>query len=299
MSSTHSKPFFVVGSQRSGTTMLRLMLNQHPNIAIPHESGFITVFYPKLAGYGNLAFRQNQEKLLDDICEYHLVKRGQHVPDRAAVLAHPIADFADLIDAIFSEYARSRGKARWGDKTPYYTTDMDVLWRLFPGCRFIHVIRDGRDVALSLRKLEWGSKSIPRLAADWRWKTVLAHKIGAVLGEHYLEIHYEDLVMDPEGKLREVCRFLGEAYSPAMLEYPSTSERIVPRESLKWHRQSVRAPDPTKISEWKYKMSRSDAIIFEQIAGSALEQFGYETLKIPTSLGSKLMNLYYCLIRRW
>ena len=279
--------------------MLRLMLNNHPNLAVPHESGFITVFYRKLAAYGDLGHKENVEKLLKDISQYHLVERGGHIQDTETILSYPIAGYADLVTAIFTVYAKHKGKIRWGDKTPFYTPDLDILWKLFPGCRIVHLVRDGRDTAISLRSISWGSSNIQQLAENWRWKTTLAHKIGSVLDEHYLEIRYEDLVVETENTMRTICTFLREPYCESMLAYHITAGREVPRESIQWHRSSVSAPDSSKIYHWKEKMSLSDRIIFEQIAGEALELFGYERENQPSTLGSRVKNFYYSAIKRW
>jgi hypothetical protein len=297
--SSSPTPFFIVGAQRSGTTMLRLMLNQHPEIVVPFESGFITVFYRKLGKYGELSNAENLRRLLSDIQAYPLVKKGQLIGDPAAVLAHPIHNYADLVRAIFATHAHDKGKQRWGDKTPSYVTDLEVLWALFPGCHIIHMVRDGRDVALSNRSLEWGIRSLPRAAEDWRWKTVLGHKIGTVLGRHYLELRYEELVLRTEYALGSVCDFLRVPYDSRMLAYPETGAREMPKESLDWHRNSVKAPNPSLVYNWKQNMSIADRIIFEQIAGDALDIFGYEREGQPSTLGSRLKNLYYSTLQRW
>ncbi|MFQ5535272.1 MAG: sulfotransferase, partial [Sphingomonadales bacterium] len=207
--------------------------------------------------------------------------------------------FADLIDAIYREYAARFGKVRWGDKTPFYTPDIDILWNLFPGCRIIHLVRDGRDVAVSQRKIGWLSSSIPRLAEDWRWKTTVAHKVGSVLGEDFLEIRYEDLVVEPETVLRCICAFLGEEFDPEMLGYHDNAGDVVPADSLRWHRNSIRPPDPSKLGTWKIKMSRADRTIYEQIAGQALEEFGYEREYLASTFASRARALYFALIKRW
>src|SRR5215469_8258471 len=113
-----SAPFFVVGAPRSGTTMLRLMLDAHPELAVPFESGFIVDFYRRREEYGNLSLRQNAIRLLHDIGEHPMVRRGGLISDPDAVLEQPVRTYRDLVDAIFRAYARRQGKARWGDKTP-------------------------------------------------------------------------------------------------------------------------------------------------------------------------------------
>lgn len=297
---SQSSPFFVVGAQRSGTTMLRLMLNNHPNLTVPFESAFIPFFYQKLSNYGDLKLKDNVMKLLKDISENPHVRKGNLIQNSEAILSHPITSYTDLLSAIFTEYAKQQGKKRWGDKTPSYVEWLDILWNLFPDCRIIHLVRDGRDVAISLRTIEWGSNHIPRMAEDWRWKVTLGRKIGSVLGkEHYLEVHYEDLVLETENTLRTICAFLQEPYDKTMLTFYMTAEKEMPKESMKWHKNSVKPPDPGKVYMWKHKMSLSDRIIFEQIAGETLELFGYEREYHSSTLGSRFKNAYYSLVKRW
>src|SRR5262249_42747737 len=139
--------------------------------------------------------------------------------DLREILDSPIANYAEFVHRVFERYAAGRGKARWGDKTPVYVTDIDVIARLFPESKIIHLVRDGRDVALSMRKLGWGSTRLPDLAREWAWKTTLAHKVGVVLGERFLEIRFEELVHEAESTLRRVCGFLDEEFAPSMLEF--------------------------------------------------------------------------------
>jgi hypothetical protein len=280
--------------------MLRLMLNRHPEICVPFESGFITVFHRRSARYGDLREEANARRLLADIAAYPLVRdRSRLASDPDAILAHPHDTYADVVRAIFAVEAARRAKRWWGDKTPSYVTDLDVLWRLFPGCRFVHLVRDGRDVALSSRGIEWGIRNLPAAAADWRWKTTIGRKVGSVLGDHYLEVRYEDLVLRTVPALEAICAFLGADYSPQMLDYPADALSEMPRASLLWHGNSVRAPDPALVGAWKRRMSRADRVIFEQVAGDTLELFGYEREKLASTWGSRARNLYYATVQRW
>ncbi|MGF1630394.1 MAG: sulfotransferase [Kiloniellaceae bacterium] len=299
-STLHAEPFFVLGVQRSGTTMLRLMLNNHPELAVPHETVFITQFYRKLENYGDLAKADNRRALLDDIAAHPLVVRGKLIPDKDFILAREPQSYGGLIDAIMSAYAEARGKSRWGDKTPYYTQDIDVLNSIFPRAKFIQVLRDGRDVALSQRRIEWCSTNSFRLAQDWRWKTTLCHKVGRVLGpDRYLELRYEELVHDPEFCLRRACEFLGEEFSIRMLHYHETAKDVVPAESLRWHQNSVQPPDESKIFAWKTALPETDRVIFEEIAGDTLDYFGYERGPLNSTFRTKLRKMYLTVVQRW
>lgn len=295
-----NKPFFILGSQRSGTTMLRLILNRHSRLAVPHESKFIMAFYPRLRGYGDLSDLSNVKRLLGDIADHRAVREGQLLTDPSAVLSRDVTSFPKLIDAIMTEKARQMGKVRWGDKTPYYITHIDKLWELFPDSKIVHLVRDGRDVVVSQRKIEWMSNNVAKLARDWWWKTTLCHKVGSVRGdESYIEIRYEDLITEPKRAVMATCEFLGESYEPGMLDFNQESAKEVPAGSLKWHQSSVAAPDPSKLGSWKHELSKSDRIVFEQNAGDALDLFGYPRERMSSTLRSRLKNFYYAAIMRW
>jgi len=300
MNLNNKPPFFILGAQRSGTTMLRLMLNNHPNLAVPHETGFIVPFYQNLSSYSPISDKKNLERLIDDISEFHHVKKGNLITDKSKICSYPIDSYSELVNAIMLECAYKSGKTRWGDKTPSYTSEFDVLWKIFPNCKYIHLVRDGRDVVLSQRRVSWGSKSMPRLAEEWQWKTTICHKIGSVLPDScFLEIKYEDLVLKTQETLKQICDFLEEPYADSLLEYHKTAKSSVPSESLQWHRNSIKPPDPSKLYEWKNKLSLADRIIFEQVAGPTLELFGYEREHRSSNLISKIKNVYYANIVRW
>lgn len=291
-------PLFLLGSQRSGTTMLRLMMNNHPQLAIPHETAFITIYYKKLANYGDLTDDDNLRRLFDDVSQHPLVKRGKLIKDPETVLSRPIKSYRDLVDAIFQAYANSLGKPRWGDKTPFYTSDIDVLHRVFPDAKFLHLVRDGRDVVLSQKSIEWMSGNLLKLVLDWQWKTTIAHKVGSALGDNYLEIRYEDLVRRPEETLRQICTFIDEPYAPAMLSYSEKAQAVVPTESLKWHRNSIKPPDPSQLDKWKTGLPKAERIIFEQLAGETLDLFGYEREHLSPTIASRALKVYYTLLKR-
>ena len=280
--------------------MLRLMLNSHSRIAVPFESDFIPKFFRRLGDYGDLGSPSNVERLLHDICMNSFVINGKLIPDPQAVLSLQPRSYAELVGRIFELFARSQGKMRWGDKDPDNLKDMDVMWRLFPGCKFIHIIRDGRDVALSLRGLDWGSRNLPRTARRWAQQVTQGRCVGNVLGaDHCLEVRYENLVLDAGKELKRICHFLGEPYDDAMLEYHRDAERWIPTESLKYHRASVRAPDPVKVQVWRQQMDSADRVIFEREVGDVLDELGYERSNAKGRIASGIRNAYYALVARW
>lgn len=289
-------PFFVVGAQRSGTTMLRLMLNQHSRLNVPFESVFIPELHRRLPEFGDLAQPQNMKHLLEAACAHPFVVKGRLVPNPAAVLETSPASYADLVDAIFTHIAAARGKTRWGDKTPSYVREMETLWQLFPGCQFIHLVRDGRDVALSLKMLSWGSRDLVKLARDWSWSVTLGRKMGEMIPHNYLELRYEDLVCDPADSLSRVCNFIGEEFEEVMLDYPDTAKGEMPSRSMIWHGSSVSAPNRGKVQAWRQNMCKSDQIVFDQVAGETLDLLGYERFDLRPTISSRLRFARYAIL---
>jgi hypothetical protein len=276
--------------------MLRLMLNNHSRLHVPFESVFIPEFFHRQDEFGHLGHRANAEAMIDEIRRNPFVAKGDLVPDREAILNRPVGSYSELLDALFTSLAQRHGKVRWGDKTPSYIEDIDVLWSLFPGCRIIHLVRDGRAVATSLRTLSWGSRDLPKLARDWRWKVLLGRKLGSMIADHYLEVRYERLVARPVETLREICSFFGESYEDGMIRYHERAESAMPATSMRWHKSSVKAPDVAKADSWRSEMNDADQIIFEQIAGDALQMFGYETSCREPTIFSRFRTVQYALL---
>ena len=273
--------------------MLRLMLNNHCRLAVPFETGFPRLM-PFAESLGDLSIRDNQRKLAEALAEEQFTKKGQVIRNIDAILAHEIRDFGTFIDAVFSEWAKGQGKPRWGVKTPGFVKLMDSLLQHFPSAQFIHIVRDGRDVVMSMGRVSWGTRNLLRAAESWKYLTILGRKMGRVMGPgRYHELRYEDLVNDPEGNLRGICKFLGEEFDPAMLSYHEGAKSEMPESSIDWHKSSVSAPNKNKVFAWKREMPISDQIVFDRYAGDVLEQFGYERVRRRHTLLSKLKQAYY------
>lgn len=269
-------PIFVVGAHRSGTTLLRFMLTSHPRLFLPPESEFI----PALFGTDPTrpVSRSRADGMLRRIFRLRFADdwRGER-PRVADIVAGdgPVAP-ADLLDGLYSAYARQHGALRWGDKTPTYTSHILLLNRIFPAARFIHVVRDGRDVALSVLAT-WGHRlhvDLGFAAHTWVRRMTDAERARAHLPEgSFLKVRYEDLVAEPELELRRICRFVGEEFHPDMLAPERTARRFIPAESF---HDEVRHPIASdRVGRWRTEMSARDLRIYEAIAGPALVRAGY------------------------
>jgi len=192
-------------------------------------------------------------------------------------------------------FARQQGKRMWGDKNTGTLVALDVLNREFPECRIVHLLRDGRDCALSHMSKEYvyGYENVLRAAIEWREQTTLCRKMGAMLPpSRYLEIRYEDLILTPEPTLRNVCAFLGVPYAPQMLEYHAHVSENVPAEKRGLWPLLDKPPVASNVFKWKTGMTAVDRAVFERNAGVLLNELGYETLAGPNRTG-RLRELWY------
>ncbi len=275
---------FIVGVGRSGTTLLRLMLDAHPALAIPSETLFLEDAIKQGATPGNFAQIATASQTWPNMAM-----------DRAEleVAASSASSLSDAIRAFYRLYARRRGKARWGDKTPYYRVYMRDIAGLLPEAHFIHVIRDGRDSALSYQGLWFGpGDDFEKQARFWSEAVEHAREQAREL-EHYTEIRYEALVAEPQKTLRDLCAGLELDFDPAMLAYhANAAERLdelkqpfgpkdrTPQDMKTFmaiHDRAKEPPDASRIGRWRTEMSREDLRRYEAIAGPMLRALGYET----------------------
>jgi hypothetical protein len=275
------QPFFVVGFQRSGTTLLRLMLDNHPEIAIPLDTtGLWSRVEGRLDQYGDLSVPASRVRLVDDLLAEERIRLWEVPFSSEEILRRwKDASFSGLIDAFHQSYAAARGKSVWGDKDPGNMLRISQLDRWFPGCRFVHIIRDGRDACLSQLTQDFGFDDILPCAAAWREQVWWVREVGAVLGpSRYFELRYEDLLAQPETILRKLCRFLGLEFSAQMLDYHRKVDQSVPDSKRHLWPLLNQPPRTDNTEQWKRKMSAGQRICFEKRAGPVLRQLGYETL---------------------
>ena len=249
-------PIFVGGEGRSGTTLLRVMLDAHPAIACGPESHFLVD--PEFEKF-HRHFRGTWWKRAEGY--------GYAAPDVDDL-------FRDFARNWFETYMRRQGKRRWADKTPQTIRILPYLWELFPTAKFVHMIRDGRDVCASIVPQRWGPGNVKDAAR--RWVECIGngvrHRGDAA---RYLEIRYEDLVLHSERELRRLCAWIGEEFDPAMLAYHEKEHDLAPRTESS--APQVEKPLYTSaIGRWKRDLSPSDVRKFEKIAGETLVFLGYE-----------------------
>jgi hypothetical protein len=281
---------FVVGVGRSGTTLLRLMLDSHPELAIPPETHFLPELIARFDG------SVPAPADLVDAVKSHAGWRdfGLAEGELGSIFAAAGDGPEDAIRAFYAAYAARHGKARWGDKTPVYIESIATIGTVLGSqARFIHLIRDGRDVAVSrgARARKRGREATPPRAEAETWKRrIEGAREQAKRVDHYLELRYEDLIEDPERVLRRICEHIELGFDPSMLDYheraserlaelsdiPGKGGRIRPgAERQAAHALTSEPPRSDRVERWRDELSPSELADYESVAGDLLAELGY------------------------
>jgi len=270
------RPIFVVGCQRSGSTLLGSMLGAHPEIVCIPEGQFIVDLMPTADPQAKVDPSQIIGRIDTHwrfrVWEFDLGSdrpvAGEVEPTYRGAIEWLVRHYAD---------ANNRPGAKvWVDHQPGHVR---FLWRLlqhFPDAKVIHIIRDGRAVAASIMPLDWGPNVILSAAMFWKLNVGLGFAASANLGpDQLMHVHYEDLVQDSEATMRRIAEFAGISFDQAMV---TTSGLRVPRFTEDQHHLIGTPPTPDRINAWQKKLSRRQIRIFEKKTNDLLRQLGYQTL---------------------
>jgi len=291
--SKHPPMPVVVGAPRSGTTLLRLMLDAHPDLAIPPETSFLAAVAALNESDGDLRTR-----FLETITAYPPgAPNWQDFGLAREALAEAVQTLepftvADGLRAFYRLYAQRFDKSRWGEKTPDYSLHVGTIAALLPEARFVHLIRDGRDVAASWRQQWFSPGHEPEvLARAWADRVEAARSAGSGCA-HYTEVFYEDLVARPEPVLRRLCEFLELPWSNQLLNHQGRAPKrleehrarvsldgsftVSHAQRLRQQRRTMERPGTGRIGSWRETMSDEEVQRFERVAGKLLIQLGYE-----------------------
>ncbi len=263
-------PIFIVGMNGSGTTMLADCLENSPALyAFPRETRMVPWLIERLDDFGDLKVTKNLQRLLDTFCGFYVVKTllGKQKLSVADV-AEPT--LYGVVDAVYRRLAERRGKQRWIEKSPMNVQFMPQIIAQMPTAKFIHIYRDGRDVAQSNQR-RWHKN--PYLAM-YRWKQVVkqGREDGKKLGsERYFEVKYEELTGAPEETMQQICAFIGIDYQPQLLQ---SSMPFV--NSLSANRaQSKTGTIVATGQKWKEYFSTRQIADLEKIGGALLADLDY------------------------
>ena len=282
-------PFFIVGNDRSGTTMLRLILDRGPDVAIPPESMFLTDF-------GD-AFERGQPRdataaaaFMDEVWHHPKVRLWElpgPAPTVPAGLTGPEA-YRFVVEAPFRAYAAKHGKPRWADKTPHYVHHVDHLLAVWPRARFVVLVRDGRDVTLSLRRMPFGPNNAWAAAPWWARGIRAGEQAQSAHPGQVLTVRYEDLAGAPAELVPRICEFAELRYTPEMLALEDADPSKIVPDQASWFPTLFDGINTTAVGRWQREMSVRDQRVFAARAGAELERLGYD---VATDGGLRLSPL--------
>lgn len=270
-------PIFVVGSPRSGTTMVRLLLDAHPEIAIAPESAFLFRMLDRAASlYRGLARPADVAAFIDDIRAIPSVVDWFPADLSPAELARtlpPRPTVAQVLDAVFSAYARTRGKARWGDKTPKNLHAWPSLLRHFPEARLLVVIRDGRDVALSIKRASFSGVSAWSAVRRWAVDSRVTRELLGARPDVTMVVCYEALIAQPAETCARMVAFCGLSPCPDLID------RYMRHPDDVGHTQRIVYPRPLnteRVGRWRTEGTPDFLRTCEDAGGEELAYWGYE-----------------------
>lgn len=291
----NKNPIFIIGNPRSGTTLIRLILTSHPEILIPPECGFVIWLKEKYADW-SLCKNNNDymvSMFLDDL--FSCKKFDTWLLDRAYINSQIVAkqptDFADLCSIVYEAYGLSVGRefTVWGDKNNFYINHINEILALYRDARFLHIVRDGRDVACSCREVMAGKSNSPYrpklhtdisdLALEWSTNVMKVDLVMKSLpSAQTMTIKYEDLVVDPQGILQRVCKWLDLKFEPLILSFyiKNKESNLEPELTMDWKKRTVQPISDQTIGRYKYELNRDEILEFESIASKALKSFSYD-----------------------
>lgn len=288
-----SSPLFVVSAPRSGSTLFRLILDAHPDIAVPPPGWLFDLVYPYLYSYGDLGDEANLLALAEDMLATPTVQKWP-ITLSAADLARQAGEksFAGLYAALHAAYAKPGNKRRWGEKTPRNAFWIDEIHGLFADAKFIHIVRDGRDMAIDISDSILLPYSVYSGANLWqRYVLAIRESMQRLPTDSFIEIRYEDLCAAPEATIRRLCGFLGEDFNSAMLAPNRT------KSAQNWSSHPLHAKTSEPISTkycgmYKTRLPRPDVAALEALIGDTLKLFGYPVSGKSTAVAGRLASQF-------
>ena len=274
-------PFFIIGSGRSGSTLLRAILETNPEVHIPPETYVIGRTIKNYIRYSRLPWSILLKIILSEF-EYYpeFTTFGislRELYNKLIEINQKERNLAYILHNLYLFHAKSvlKNAKRWGDKTPMNTFYLDKIYSVFPDSFFIHIIRDGRDVVLSYMKM--GRYNTMQESADrWFLSVQKAIKFGRRHPEQYIEIRYEDLVRSPKKSIQFVCDFIGLEFMDNMLRHNEMNINLGDVEVRSHHKNVKNEINVASIGKWRKQFKTKEIAWLNDRIGPLLEQLGYE-----------------------
>jgi hypothetical protein len=277
--------------------MLRLILDRS-DVAVPPESMFLADFAP-VRRAGGLEDPERAARFIRQVWVHPRVRAWKlegDPPPVPAGLSHEGA-YRFAVSAPFEAYAAAQGKSRWGDKTPLYLRFVDELQAVWPAARFVVLVRDGRDVALSVKRVPFGANNAWAAAHTWAHGIRLGREAEGRYPGQVLTLRYEDVVAEPRPQVARLCEFLGLPFEDDMLAIEHTDPSKIHKDQADWFTNVWAGINTSAVGKWKGGMSVRDQRVFSSVAGAELEALGYEPVEAERAPRAWLYAAHDALMR--
>ena len=277
--------FLMIGTQRSGSNLLRLMLNQIDGIAAPHPPHILQRMMPLVPSYGDLSQGNSFRLLVDDVCR--LVELNPVTWDGVSLDREDVINrckeqsLVAIFFAIYDILAETWGATHWCCKSLANVQYLPEINSYSSDSKFIYLYRDGRDVALSFQKAVVGEKHIYHIANAWAKSQRMALQMRGILGaDRFYNISYEDLIGNPETTLKGLCKFMGKEYTPELLNFHQSNEASNAASSSSLWGNVTKPVMKQNTKKFLKQATEEEITIFELVAGDVLDALGYERERI-------------------
>jgi len=293
------RPVFIIGSERSGTTLVLAILACHPRIAVPEVTWYYPRFRPYLHTYGDLGDLANFNTLAHEMAYGLRVPLWNMADANPATFGDEIAtraldfeqSFGGVFSAMFARYCDTVDKPRWGEKTPGNVFYIEQILQDFPNAQFLYIYRDCRDASAEFIDSQFGPTDAYSAALMWRdgQQAVKPYREG-LPADQWFNICYEDFVRDPVTMLQDMCRFLGEDYDDALMEFHTTP--VAQRRGKTKDNWALAHPISDRhIGIYRRQLSLEQQAIMSWVAGDMMRELGYEDLEEPMQLSEAQIEL--------
>lgn len=276
MNSDVAAPLFIVGMPRSGTTLLASMLNASPDLAVTPETDYFPNFWRSCERSRCMDTPGRRGRFIHRWLNSPEAQRlGLGVEETLGLEAKLIAraaGHAEILGSTLQLYADRRGKRRWGEKTPAHVFHVQTIQRLFPNSMVIQIVRDPRDILLSLERVPFASGNLIRYMRLWK----SAVNTAPLNSQRYRVVRYEDILAAPEATLRGLSSFVEIEYSTAMVHPDQSEDRMVDAVAEPWKSKAVKPLDPNNRDKWRQQMAQRDRRLVSNLAGHEITRFGYD-----------------------
>jgi hypothetical protein len=282
-----SGPIFIAGLERTGTSLLYVLLASHPNIAMTRRTNWWTFFYGR---YGDLARDENLDRILTDMGRYRRHRKLQLDFDRLrSDFVAGERSYCRLFAVMQAHHAERVGRPRWGDKSLHTERYAETVFGCFPEARIIHIIRDPRDRYASVLK-RWRSKrgGVGSATAAWLASFELAAANRERYPDRYRVLEYETLVREPEGTMRSLCDFIDEPYEPAMLQMTGANEFRESGGNSSYGKFAAGEISPRSVGRFRGVLSDRQIAFVQHTASRQMAVHGYELVPLEMSGADRL-----------